>query len=290
MGFKSDREFLRNISIGAVGTRKVASLLNAGGFRVIELERYCTCNKIWGFLPELSERAGGKLDSIAESGGDVRIRLEAAASLARLGSDAGWNQLAAVARDATALAEHRMEVALILGELPCERSANLLEELARDKANPSELRAAAVWALAAMPWPQSASPLTYVNEDGELTAVHAIVASSRLITDENVEAVLAGIDDDQRRSAGIVRAVLRSDCNPVAAAVNLLKAATGNRRSWLLYLLASEGRAKCADYLRQSAPELLSQLEFFWTHQTENWTNRLDVADQIDFLAQQNIR
>ncbi|HVA46189.1 MAG TPA: hypothetical protein VNH11_07435 [Pirellulales bacterium] len=116
------------------------------------------------------------------------------------------------------------------------------------------------------------------------------MAGSRVVTEENVEAVLAEVGDDARRSAGIIRAVLRSACNPVPIAVRLLKAATGNRRSWLLYLLASEGRAKCADYLRQSAPELLSQFEFFWTHQTENWTNRLDAADQIDFLAQQNIR
>ncbi len=48
MGFKSDREFLRNVSIGAVGTRKVAAILSAGGFQVIELERYCSNNKIWG--------------------------------------------------------------------------------------------------------------------------------------------------------------------------------------------------------------------------------------------------
>lgn len=47
VGFKSDREFLRIVSIGAVGTRKVAELLRAGGFRIIELERYCSCNKIW---------------------------------------------------------------------------------------------------------------------------------------------------------------------------------------------------------------------------------------------------
>ncbi|HQU45416.1 MAG TPA: hypothetical protein PK867_21550, partial [Pirellulales bacterium] len=120
-----------------------------------------------------------------------------------------------------------------------------------------------------MPRRQATSALTYVNDDDELTAVHAVVASSRLITDENIEAVLAGIDDDQRRSAGIVRAVLRSSCNPIAAAVNLLRTSTGSRRSWLLYLLASEGRARCAEYLRQSAPELLSQLEFFWTHQRE---------------------
>ena len=47
MGFKSDREFLRNISIGAVGTRQVARLLTECGFRIIELERYSMSNKIW---------------------------------------------------------------------------------------------------------------------------------------------------------------------------------------------------------------------------------------------------
>ena len=47
MGFKSDREFLRNVSIGAIGTRAVAAILRDGGFRIIELERYCSSNKIW---------------------------------------------------------------------------------------------------------------------------------------------------------------------------------------------------------------------------------------------------
>jgi hypothetical protein len=47
LGFKSDREFLRNISIGAVGTRQVARLLTESGFLIIELERYSMSNKIW---------------------------------------------------------------------------------------------------------------------------------------------------------------------------------------------------------------------------------------------------
>lgn len=386
MGFKSDREFLRNISIGAVGTRKVASLLDAGGFRVIELERYCTCNKIWATkikrlrVPDLlCLKTGTRIECRAKSAlkltmshavnnadrawdkglrdsdlvafiyctpdGDTwsaagRVNLFAVGEMRRTAHRAGLGRMKAASEGSeiqltwtatvpanagtvAAVSPDRIETVLsggrrqsyrlrrkefdlsphvvvgdtfgagdtiIASELPSERSANLLDELARDNANPSELRAAAVWALAAMPRPHAAGPLTYVNDDDELTAVHAIVASSRLISDENIEAVLAEIDDDQRRSAGIVRAVLRSSCNPVPVAVRLLKAATGNRRSWLLYLLASAGRAKSADYLRQSAPELLSQLEFFWTHQTENWTNRLDVADQIDFLAQQNIR
>lgn len=492
MGFKSDREFLRNISIGAVGTKHVVSLLNAGGFRVIELERYCTCNKIWatkikrfrlpdllclktgiriecraksvlkatmshavnnadrawdnglrdgdlvafiqctprddgwqpasrvnlfsvgdmrrqshlaglgrmkaasegseiqltwpatvpttagkieavtperivaalssgrrqtyqlrrkeftlsahakpgdafgpgdtiiasvlptlvppvvpvvpaqteydfvadldaddtgavysaakaiGFLPELGERASRKLEAIANGGEDIRVRLEAAASLARLGSDTGWQYLAAVARDTDVMPEHRMEVALILGELPGLGAAAVLNEIASTKGNPSELRAAAVWNLAAMPASQAQQALSYVDDEDEMTAMHAIVAGSKLITEQNLEVVLSGVGD-HRHWAGIIRAVLRSDCDAIPTVVRLLKTAESDRRSWLLYLLAAKGRESCENYLRDHAPGLLGELGFFWTHQVANWTNRLDVADQIDFIAQQSI-
>jgi len=33
--------------MGAIGNRKVASLLRGGGFKIIELERYSTSNKLW---------------------------------------------------------------------------------------------------------------------------------------------------------------------------------------------------------------------------------------------------
>ena len=46
MGFKEDWSFLDKISMGAVGTEKVIELLNTNGHNVIELERYCTSNKI----------------------------------------------------------------------------------------------------------------------------------------------------------------------------------------------------------------------------------------------------
>ena len=43
----------------------------------------------------------------------------------------------------------------------------------------------------------------------------------------------------------------------------------------------------CERHLREHAPELLRELEFFWTRQVENWTDRLDVAEQIDFQLSQ---
>ena len=141
-----------------------------------------------------------------------------------------------------------------------------------------------------MPADAASGVFRYVSDDDESTAVHAIVAGARVVTDENLNAVLSDVGEDRRRSSGIVRAVLRSSCDAVPIVIQQLKTAKGDRRSWLLYFLASIGRERCADHLRHSAPELLSQLEFYWTHQAENWTNRLDVADQIDFLGQQNLR
>ncbi len=63
--------------------------------------------------------------------------------------------------------------------------------------------------------------------------------------------------------------------------------APASARPWLIYLLASLGRESCESHLMAHAPELLPELEFFWTYHQENWTNRLDVADQIDFLMGQ---
>ena len=58
-------------------------------------------------------------------------------------------------------------------------------------------------------------------------------------------------------------------------------------RCWLIYLLASLGRGRSETYVRDNAPHLLPDLAFFWDHHEANWTNRLDVADQIDFLRAQ---
>ena len=47
MAFKRDWSFLDKITMGSVGTKRVIEILNAEGHQIIELERYCTSNKIW---------------------------------------------------------------------------------------------------------------------------------------------------------------------------------------------------------------------------------------------------
>ena len=493
MGFKSDREFLRNVSIGAVGTRRIAAILRQGGFRIIELERYCSSNKIWATkikrlrVPDLlclesgiriecrakadlkitmshavnnadrawdkglrdndivafircwptdgtwkasdrvalfrvgdmrstwhlakqermksasegsevrvtwpatvANRAGKVLSVSADSirtqmsGGrqqSYRLSRESGSGSFRLtphvkADDAfgdgdtilasalpamltpsasppqryeffsdlesdsaesvyvavkalgfsargscqeqesaqphhgpfggrqnpvggsrfacsprlpgGMGSISRIVRDPDAAREYRMESALILAEMPDQRSLDLLKGLLENTSNDSELRAAGAWGLADVSMDaESTGLVAHVHDSDEVVAVHAILAVSRLVRSDNLEAVLQKVGDDGRRSAGLVRAVLLSRLDFVPDIVRLIRASSGQRRQWLLYMLACRGRAACSQYVSDQSPELLEELDFFWTHQVENWTNRLDVADQIDFLREQ---
>ena len=103
--------------------------------------------KALGFLPALSAKSSSRLAQILHAHGDGRVRLEAAASLARLGDNAGWKYLETIGNDKGAEPEYRMESALILAELPDKRTTALLTAIANEAGNDSELRAAATWGL-----------------------------------------------------------------------------------------------------------------------------------------------
>jgi hypothetical protein len=245
--------------------------------------------KAIGFLPDSSKHAAKRLANAMIAHPDGRIRLEAAASLARLGNQQGWDHLADNVRQSNVAPEYRMESALILAELPFERSIDLLAQLAERQSNDSELRAAGAWGLSNSPAGLD-KLLALTDDEDELTAVHAIVGASRLIDVDNVGAVLRQVGHNDRRAAGLIKAVLLSGCECVPKVVGQIQSRTGpKQRQWLLYLLAATGREACGNYVKIHAPELLPELEFFWTHHVENWTNRLDVADQLDFLKMQMV-
>ena len=105
-----------------------------------------------------------------------------------------------------------------------------------------------------------------------------------MITPGKIADVIALIGDDARESAGLVRAVLSSGVECVPEVRDAFRTAIGARRQWLLYLLACLGREKCEPELDSAT---LAELDFYWTYHKSNWTNRLDVADQIDFLLEQ---
>ncbi len=71
--------------------------------------------------------------------------------------------------------------------------------------------------------------------------------------------------------------------------VGAVEQAQGNSRSWLVYLLASLGKTKAKDYVQANAAHLLPELDFFWKYHEDNWTNRLEIANQVDFLSAQHL-
>jgi hypothetical protein len=80
MGFKADTSFLRFLSMGAAGARQTMAQMRGAGFEPIELERYCTSNKIWSTkvkrlrLPDiLCVRTGLRVEVRAKS--DLKIRM-----------------------------------------------------------------------------------------------------------------------------------------------------------------------------------------------------------------------
>lgn len=80
MGFKVDTSFLRFLTMGALGVRQVVNELSGMGFEPIELERYCTSNKIWQTkvkrlrLPDLlCIKTGLRIEVRAKS--DLKIKM-----------------------------------------------------------------------------------------------------------------------------------------------------------------------------------------------------------------------
>lgn len=80
MGFKANTSFLKFLSIGAIGVRRVIDQLRSRGFEPVELERYCSSNKIWTTkvkrlrLPDLlCVKTGTRVEVRAKT--DLKIRM-----------------------------------------------------------------------------------------------------------------------------------------------------------------------------------------------------------------------
>jgi hypothetical protein len=80
MGFKVNTSFLRFLTLGAAGVRSTMEYLRQEGFEPIELERYCTSNKIWMTkvkrlrMPDLlCSRTGVRVEVRAKSALKIRM-------------------------------------------------------------------------------------------------------------------------------------------------------------------------------------------------------------------------
>ena len=130
---------------------------------------------------------------------DWRLRLEAAAALARL-DEQNWTDALtefAIAEDATS--EQRMEAVLALSEQPTRHAADALLGVAASADFPPELRAAATWGLGQGPAPRPTMLLKLVLDSHVVVALHAIAAIDHLTAEAEATLVEWLLGADGRR-------------------------------------------------------------------------------------------
>lgn len=251
--------------------------------------------KALGFLEGMGRGALSNLRVIPAGGHpEPLVQLEACASLARLGDDAGWEGIAGFLDHI----EHscRMEAVFVLGELNCPRARDLLLAVARGESHSeqgSELRAAAVWTLGTQTFQTPIWDLIpFLGDPDPMVAIHAVAAVAPLV-DASILYDLCRSLGPPRISAGIVRAVVDAGCRDAdSVAAYLFREATPEQRPWLVYLLGLMGeeaaRPAIAAWADQSQ-DVLPCLELLWQQHVPNWTNDLNTLNLISFTHKQRL-
>jgi HEAT repeat protein len=215
---------------------------------------------------------------------DWRLRLEAAASLARLDPERVSPIIAAAADPANSDAQ-RIEAVFVLSEIPTEEAAEALAEIAAEDRAPQELRAAAVWNLARGVHPRPDLVLPYIADADDLVALHAIAGLPDL-PEFLVPELIRWLSDDNRHAAAAAQVLLRHTAvQPLLTAVHN----GGHGRLWALRALGDLHPA----LVRERGGHLLTEdveryLEPVWIGR-EDWL-RTSGADGLDALDVQKVR
>ena len=217
---------------------------------------------------------------------DWRLRLEAAASLARLHGHRWTDALAEFVNDDTGAGEQGMEAVLALSELPSSRAAEALMQVAADTNQTSELRSAAAWGIGQGGSPQTRMLLELVLDVETMVALHAIAAIDELTDD--MEAVLIEWimgADDRRADVGahLLARHRRID--------SLLDACENGGRSRVRALAALGGLPRETVRLAAGSRlthELTSILEPMW-HSRESWL-KTTGQEGLEALEVQKVR
>lgn len=252
----------------------------------LQAETVYTAVKALGFLP-VTDRTIEELKNIStDNNVDARIRLEAFASLLRLGEnlwEAAYNYVFSQESK-----EIKMEFALILGELRSIEAKNLLMKIINIDTNESELRAASIWSL-----PNNADALIPIVKEcfspDSTVADHAIAKVEKNFSSDMTSAILSIFGDDEKKNA-ICAHILSSSCAVDYPAVvhQYLSTDDMNIKNWLLYTIGITGAEKYRELIDELDPQAKStndKLVMLWDYSTKALSQA--YSDAIDFIRKQ---
>lgn len=221
---------------------------------------------------------------------DVRVALELAASLAKLGGEEGFDHLVQHVRRAER-ADMRMEAVLILSEVGSEPAGEILSEIATNKDfRGEELRQAAAWGLGRTGGRRYDLLLPLLEDDDDAVVLHAISAFGPDTPSTVVDGLIDNLETGPARArAAASEALLLIESNSLVRKLIEATRRTVPPNPWLL---ATLGRLPAAVVRHALAgdPDLRGRLEpLLLLTESENWLRTPEALADLQFLRQQNL-
>ena len=235
---------------------------------------------------DLRDRAVPALQELLQREQEERVALEAAGSLAALGSDLGQDRIGAILWG-DGRNDFRMEAVLILTEL---RSPFARTELALvagdDRFEQNEIRQAAVWGLGKAGLKAYDEILPFIAHQDEDLAAHAIVSFGTDTPEQVIRALAQALIEGEPRRAAAASEVLRLVGNETTLRV-LIEAAVGGNE----WVIATLGRLPAQAVRAAIAGTNLSLMvaPLLLLGEGSNWLASEERVMDIAFLTKQNL-
>lgn len=242
--------------------------------------------KALGFLPR-TDIGIKKLYDIVRNGDDVRIQLEAYASLIRLGEDV-WEELKKYAYSIQDDA-YKMEFVLILGELSgYENGIKMLYEIIDDESFFDEMRAAAVWGLKVSEKTMD-KVLQCCFSDNNIISSHAIALLENNMKETYTDSIIRRIKDNNT-GAICLHLLTNTKCVERNVIVNeFIQCDDELLKKWLFLIIGFSGREYYGNLIEKLVgdEQVKCQLGRIWDY--KNYAMKQEHQNSIEFIKLQEI-
>lgn len=236
-------------------------------------ERY-GASKALSFFNNQSVR-NALIQKLQDTNEHIYVRLEAAASLARLGNQQGYDFISSCFKDT--YLQNVLEAVIVLAEVKTELSCKMLSQVLDDISFDAEIRAGAAWGLGELnnkiALDSLVASFALVDESIRVEATRAL---AKLTTDFSPDIVNQFKKSSPQNKAGIAWALTKS---PTLRLDDLLVSLTDeDSRQWISYIIGVQGQERYIaeiERLKNQDPQVYFAVTVLWKIMT-SWIYNLN--------------
>jgi hypothetical protein len=216
------------------------------------------------------------IDRINDKAEHIYVKLEAAAALARSGSQSGYDFIESVL--SSNYLEHRLEAVIIIGELPTERSGQLLMQVITDETQHEEIRGGAAWAIGELNLESTIPTLIAAFSEVSLPIRIEAARSLKKMCSSHVNTVLDFFRDaSENERPGISWALEKYGQWDLQALSDRIDQEDIDMRQWGAYIIGNSDQNRIIndiEALKQNDPQLYFAVTVLWKI-TSSWIYQL---------------